>query len=310
MRVFITGGTGLIGVRLVRAIRGRGDQVVVLSRMTNSWHRVGPDVEIVPGDATQPGPWQDMAAACDAVVNLAGAGIFDRRWNPAYKALIRDSRIRTTENVVAAITRQPVRADGSPKVLVSGSAIGYYGPHGDEEVDETAPPGDDFMAKVCVDWEAAASAAASAGVRVALIRTGIVLDHRGGALKQLLTPFKLGAGGPVGSGRQFMSWIHFADEVGVILLALDQAEASGPLNGTAPEPVTNKAFAKALGRALGRPAFLPTPSIGLRVMLGEAAVVVTTGQRVLPRRAEALRYQFQYPDIDSALRQIVRAEGA
>jgi uncharacterized protein (TIGR01777 family) len=305
MRVFITGGTGLIGVRLVRAIRKRGDEVVVLSRQADAWRHVGLDVEIVAGDPTSTGPWQERAAGCDAVVNLAGAGIFDRRWNAGYKNLIRDSRLRATENVVAALSEQ-----SNAKVLVSGSAIGFYGPHGDQELDESSPAGDDFMAKICVDWEAAAKAAESAGVRVALLRTGIVLDRRGGALKQLLTPFQWGLGGPVASGRQYMSWIHHADEVGIILLALDHSEAYGPINGTAYGPVTNKEFAKALGRALGRPAFLPTPAFGMRLILGEVAEVVTTGQRVLPRRAEALGYQFHYPDIDAALRQIAHAERA
>jgi uncharacterized protein (TIGR01777 family) len=305
MRVFVTGGTGLIGVRLVRRLRKRGDQVAVLSRQADAWRRVGPDVEIINGDPTEAGPWQESVAGCDAVVNLAGAGLFDKRWTAKYKATIRDSRVRATENVVAALARQP-----AGKVLVSGSAIGYYGPHGDEELDESSPPGTDTVAHVCRDWEAAATAAESGGVRVVLLRTGIVLDPRGGAFKQLLTPFKLGAGGPVGSGRQIMSWIHHADEVGLILLALDNAEARGPLNATAPRPVTNKEFGKALGRALHRPAFLPTPAFALRLVLGEVAEVVTTGQRVLPRRAEALGYQFQFSEIDSALTQIVRTESS
>jgi uncharacterized protein len=302
MRIFITGGTGLIGVRLIRALRKRGDEVVALSRRADAWKRVGPDVEIIAGDPTEPGPWQDAVGPCDAVVNLAGAGIFDRRWNAEYKAILRDSRVRSTENVVAALAKQP-----ASKVLVNGSAIGYYGPHGDEELDENSPQGNDFMAGICVEWETAALAAVLAGVRVVLLRTGVVLDGRGGALKALWTPFKLGAGGQVGSGKQFMSWIHHADEVGIILLALDNAEARGPINATAPAPVTNKAFGKAFGRALGRPAFLPTPAFGLRLMLGEVAEIITSGQRVLPRRAQALGYQFQYPEIDAALRQIVRA---
>jgi uncharacterized protein (TIGR01777 family) len=310
MRVFVTGGTGLIGVRLVRALRQRGDEVVVLSRRPDAWQRVGPDVATVAGDATAPGPWQDRLAECDAVINLAGAGIFDRRWDEAYKATIRDSRVRSTESVAAALAKQPSRADGTPKVLVNGSAIGYYGPHGDEELTEDSPPGGDFMAQVCVAWEAAARAAEPAGVRVAVIRTGVVLDKAGGALKQLLTPFKLGVGGPVGSGKQYMSWIHHADEVGILLLALDRPEARGPLNATAPEPVTNKQFGKALGAALGRPAVVPTPAFGLRLLLGEVAGMVTTGQRVLPKRAVALGYRFQYPEIGPALRQLVRGAPA
>jgi hypothetical protein len=310
MRVFVTGGTGLIGARLIRALRGRGDAVVVLSRRADAWRRVGVDVEVLVGDPTEPGEWQNAIVGCDAVVNLAGAGLFDRRWSAAYKAAIRDSRVRVTEQVAAALAKQPRRADGSAKVFVSGSAIGYYGPHGDEELDETSPPGDDYLARVCVEWESGAAAATAAGVRVVLLRTGVVLDRAGGALKQLWTPFRLGVGGPVGSGKQYMSWIHHADEVGIILLALDRPDAAGPVNATAPRPVTNREFGKALGRALGRPAVLPTPAVALRLMLGEVAGLVTAGQRVLPRKAEALGYQFQYPDIDSALRQIGRAERA
>jgi uncharacterized protein (TIGR01777 family) len=305
MRVFVTGGTGLIGVRLIRRLRKRGDEVVLLTRRPDAWERVGPDVEVVVGDPTQPGPWQDRLAECDAAINLAGAGIFDKRWSTAYKAVMRDSRVRSTENVVAALVKAPRRADDTPKVLVNGSAVGYYGPHGDEELTEDSPPGDDFLAKLCVEWEAAAKPAEAAGVRVVLLRTGVVLDKEGGALKALLPPFKLGAGGPVGSGKQYMSWIHHADEVGIILLALDHPEAHGPLNGTAPQPVTSKQFGKALGAALGRPAFLPTPGFGLRLLLGEVADVLTTGQRAVPKRALGLGYAFQYPDVDGALRQIV-----
>jgi uncharacterized protein (TIGR01777 family) len=306
MRVFVTGGTGLIGRRLIRQLRRRDDDVVVVSRRADAWERVGHDVAVVVGDPTEAGPWQDGIAECDAVINLAGAGIFDKRWNDTYKATIRESRLRSTANVVAALAKQPTRADGSPKVLVNGSAIGYYGPHGDEELTEDSPPGSDFMARLCVEWEAAARAVEQAGVRAALVRTGVVLDTAGGALSALLPPFKVGAGGPVGSGTQYMSWIHWADCVGIMLLALDHAEATGPLNNTAPQPVTNREFGKALGRALGRPAFLPTPAFGLRLLLGEVAGVITTGQRVLPKRASALGYQFRYPDIDSALRQLIR----
>jgi uncharacterized protein (TIGR01777 family) len=304
MRVFITGGTGLVGSRLVRALRKRGDEVVVLSRRADAWEHVGPDCTIVHGDPTVPGPWQDRIAECNAVVNLAGAGIFDKRWTPEYKQLIRDSRVKSTANVVDALNK----AGGPEKVLVNASAIGYYGPHGDEELDESSPPGRDFMARICVDWEAAAREAEAAGVRVAIIRIGIVHDARGGALKQLLLPFKLGLGGPVGMalrpkdwGRQYWSWTHYADLTGILLLALDRREASGPINGTAPHPVTNKEFARAFGKVLRRPAFTPTPALALRLMLGEVAEVIAAGQRVLPRRALELGYRFQFPTIDSAL---------
>src|SRR5262245_44761302 len=307
MRVFVTGGTGLIGARLVRTLRKRGDEVVVLSRRPDAWESVGPDCTIIQGDPTVPGPWQDRIRDCDGVVNLAGAGIFDQRWTREYKQLIRDSRVKSTANVVDALRK----SGGTGKVLVNASAIGYYGPHGDEELDESRPPGRDFMAGVCVEWEAASRGAEAVGTRVAMIRTGIVHDARGGALKQLLLPFKLGLGGPVGMalrpkdwGRQYWSWIHHADLIGIFLLALDHREASGPINGTAPHPVTNKEFARAFGKVLGRPAFAPTPALALRLMLGEVADVVATGQRVLPRKALALGYQFQFPTIDAALAEL------
>lgn len=305
MRIFVTGGTGQIGVRLIRALRQRGDDVVLLSRQTDAWKIVGPDVTVTVGDPMQPGDWQKIAAECDAVVNLAGANIFARRWNADYKQLIRESRIRSTQNVVQAITSAPKRADGSAKVLVSGSAIGYYGFHGDEVLTEKDPAGGDYLAVASRDWESAAFAAESAGVRVACIRIGVVFDSRGGAIRNLMTPFKLGVGGPIGSGRQYMSWIHHADVVGIIVLALDDAEATGPINGTAPAPVTNKAFAKAFGAALHRPAFFPTPAFAMRLVLGEVASLVTKGQRVEPAQALALGYQFRFPDVGSALSDIV-----
>lgn len=305
MRVFVTGGTGLIGVRLVRALRKRGDDAVVLTRRENAWERIGPDVTIVVGDGMIPGPWQDQAAECDAVVNLAGAGIFDHRWTSDYKQLISDSRVKTSENVAAALMKQPMRADGSPKALVNGSAIGYYGACGDERLSEDGPPGDDYLARRTVDWEAAAKVAESAGIRVTMIRTGVVLDPAGGPLGKLLPPFKLGLGGPIGSGMQYMSWIHYADEIGIILLALDNPDARGPINAAAPEPVTNREFAKALGHALGRPTFLRTPAFAVRMALGEVAGVVTTGQRVVPARALELGYVFQFPELKGALRNIL-----
>jgi uncharacterized protein (TIGR01777 family) len=189
--------------------------------------------------------------------------------------------------------------------LVNASAIGYYGPHGDEEVTEDSPPGSDFLANLCVEWENAAREAQSSGVRCAMIRVGVVLDKEGGALAKLLTPFKLFAGGPVGSGRQWMSWIHHADLTGLFLLALDNPQAIGPINGTAPNPVTNRDFGKALGHALHRPSFVWTPALALQVALGGAATLVVTGQRVLPKRALELGYSFQYPTVEAALAQIL-----
>lgn len=303
MRVFITGGTGLVGSRLIVRLREREDEAIVLTRRpVEARSMFGAACTIVEGDPTQAGAWMDTAAACDAVVNLAGENIFARRWNDEFKERLRASRLRATENVVQALARPAT----GPKILVNASAIGYYGPRGDEELDEESPPGDDFLAKLCVDWEAAAARAAEVpGVRVARVRIGVVLDRDGGALQKMLMPFRFGVGGPVGwfpwSGKQVMSWIHIDDLVGIICLALSHPGAAGALNGTAPQPLTNKQFAKALGRALYRPALLPTPPLALRVLLGEAATLVTTGQRVVPRKALALGYTFRFPTLDAAL---------
>jgi len=306
MRVFVTGGTGLIGQRLVTALLRRGDGVVVLTRRFAAARQMfGPECQLVEGDPMQPGDWLKSIDNCDGVVNLAGENIFAHRWNAKFKDLLLQSRLETTVNVVAALKQKPKRVDGSPKVLVNASAIGIYGAHGDEELTEKSPPAADFMANICVEWEKAAQAVEEAGVRCALVRIGIVLDKQGGALPQMLTPFKLFIGGPVGSGKQYMSWIHHEDLLGLFLLALDRTEVTGPLNGTAPNPVTNRAFSRALGAALHRPSFLPTPAFGLRILLGQVAQVVATGQRVLPKVALQMGYQFKFPTIDAALANIL-----
>jgi uncharacterized protein (TIGR01777 family) len=306
MRVFITGGTGLIGTRLVRQLRLRQDQPVVLSRRPEAAQQFGSEAEVVQGDPTQAGPWQDRAAECDAIINLAGEGIFNKRWSTEFKQKLRDSRVKSTENCAAAIGMNARRADGSPKLLINASAIGIYGPHGDEELDESTPAGDDFLARVCVEWEEAARAVVAKGVRLVIARMGVVLDKNGGALKKLLTPFKFGMGGPVGSGKQYTAWVHHADVVGLLVFALDTPAASGPMNVTAPGPVTNKEFGKAIGRALGRPAFVWTPGIVLKLGLGGVSEVVLSGQRVLPRKALEWGYAFQFPQIDAALADILR----
>jgi uncharacterized protein (TIGR01777 family) len=306
MRLFITGGTGLVGQRLVKELLHRGDQVVILSRRaTHARELFGANVEIVEGDPMRSGDWMNAVADCDAVIHLVGENVFARRWNADFKKLLYESRVLSTQQVVDALRRKPIRADGQPKVLINASAIGYYGPRGDEELTEDSAPGSDFQAQLCIEWERAARAAESSGVRVALMRVGVVLDKEGGALAKVLTPFKLGGGGPVGSGRQWLSWIHHVDLVGLFLLALDNAEAKGPLNGTAPNPVTNRDFAKALGRVLHRPSFVWTPALALRILLGEAATLVTTGQLVLPKRYSEMGYSFQYPTLEAALTQIL-----
>jgi uncharacterized protein (TIGR01777 family) len=305
MQVFVTGGTGLVGRRLVPRLLERGDQVMVLTRRPAAAEGLlGPKPTLVEGDPMQAGPWMDRVGDCDGVIHLAGENIFARRWSAAFKELLRDSRLRGTRNVVEALSRRPAQPDGRPRVLVSASAIGYYGTHGDEELDEDSPPGSDFLAQLCVDWEKAALAAQQAGIRCALVRVGLVLDRVGGALGKMLLPFQIGVGGPIGNGRQWASWIHHADLVGLFLLALDRPEATGPLNGTAPTPLTNRDFSRALGHALHRPAFLPAPRFGLRLMLGEVADVIASGQRVLPRRPLALGYTFRYPLLEAALAEI------
>jgi uncharacterized protein (TIGR01777 family) len=302
MRVFVTGGTGLVGSRLVKRLASRGDEVLVLTRRPAVARDLfGPAVTAVEGDPVRPGDWMDEVASCDGVLSLVGENIFSRRWNAAFKQLLVDSRVKSTQNLVQAVSGTPRRADGSPKVLVSASAIGIYGPHGDESLNENSPPGSDFLASLCVEWEKVAQAVEASGVRRVSVRVGVVLDKEGGALAKLLTPFKLGAGGPVGSGKQWMSWIHHEDLGSLFLLALDNPGASGPLNGTAPNPVTNRDFSKALGRALHRPSFMPTPGFGLRLLLGEVADVITTGQRVQPERALALGMRFRFPTLDQAL---------
>jgi hypothetical protein len=301
MRVFLTGGTGLVGNRLIQHLQKRQDKVVLLTRRPEvARQKFGPTVSVVEGDPTKPGPWMDSVAECDAVINLAGENVFARRWSDDFKNLMCESRIKATENVVQALTKNR-SANGAARTLVNASAIGYYGFHDDQELTEESPPGIDYLAKLCVDWEQAAHAAESAGVRVVMVRIGVVLDKEGGALAKLLTPFKLFVGGPAGSGKQWMSWIHHEDLIGIFLLALDRPEASGPMNGTGPNPLTNKEFSRALGRALHRPSFFPTPAFGLRMMLGEVADVVVKGQKVLPKKALSLGYKFQFPQIDAAL---------
>jgi uncharacterized protein (TIGR01777 family) len=300
MRIFLTGGTGLVGSLLTKRLCERGDHVVLLSRRPDAAKTLGDGVTVVTGDPMQTGPWMDAVADCDAVVHLAGEGIFNRRWSQEFKDLIHSSRIKSTANIVAALAR----SSRPGRTLVSASAVGWYGPHGDEELTEDSGPGGDFLAKVCIDWEKAAEPATAQGVRVVLLRTGIVLDKNGGALGQMLTPFKLFVGGPVGSGKQWMSWIHNEDEVGLILFALDHPEISGPFNASAPIPVTNRDFSTALGTALGRPSFFPTPGFMLRIMLGESAEIVTNGQRVLPKKALAAGYDFKFKTIYAALGEI------
>lgn len=312
MRVFITGGSGTIGRRLARRLKERGDQPIILSRNSDEARRKPSlrGLQVIGGDPSQAGPWQDEVDGSDAVVNLAGQNVFGGRWDAEFKRQIRDSRVLGADQVVLAIGKARKR----PTVLVQGSAIGYYGPRDDEPIKEGSPPGTDFLAVVCRETEDAARAAEKLGARLVTIRTGVVLSKGEGALGVMEPIFKWLPGGaaPVGNGghpynlgkgRQWISWIHLEDIVGLFLLALDNPSARGPINGTGPNPVRNADFARELAKVLHRP-FLPfgPPDLLLRVALGEKAHVVTTGQRVLPGRAEELGYPFLHPELAEALK--------
>ena len=295
MRVTVTGATGRIGTRVVRRLRERGDEVTVLSRDAGR-ARDALGVEAVAWDPEAgPAPAEALAGR-HGVIHLAGEDVA-QRWSDAVKERIVRSRELGTRNLVAGLRA----AEPRPGVLVSSSAVGWYGAHGDEVLTEAAPAGDDFLAQVCVAWEREAAAAEELGVRVVRVRTGVVLDKEGGALAKMLPFFKLGGGGPVAGGEQYMSWIHVDDLAAVYLAALDGGDWSGPVNATAPEPVTNKAFSKALGRALHRPAVAPVPGFAVKALYGEMAQIVVNGQRVVPERTRALGFRFAHPELDEAL---------
>ncbi len=300
MNVTLTGATGLLGAAIVRALLARGDAVTVLSRDPDRARSALGDVE---AHAWQPLQEPAPAAALsgrDAVVHLAGESVA-QRWTDEARRAIRDSRETGTRNLVAGIAA----ADPRPPVLVSASGVDYYGPHGDEPLSEDAPPGDDFLARVCVAWEREASRAAEHGLRVAILRTAVVLDRDGGALSKMLPFFRLGIGGPVAGGRQYMPWIHAEDIVELYLAALDDAAWEGAINACAPEPVTNREFSRALGRALHRPAFAPVPALAIRLLYGDMAEIVTTGQRAVPTRALEHGFAFRHTDLEQALREAV-----
>jgi uncharacterized protein (TIGR01777 family) len=301
MHIFITGATGFIGRALV--LRLQRDAHVVIAWVRNEERArsaLGADVRLLPIDAGE-SSLRDALAVSDGVVNLAGEPLVGR-WSRQRRQAIIESRVQLTERLVHAMRH----AKHQPAVSVSGSAVGYYGDRGDEILTEESVPGDNFLARLCRDWEATALQSESEGVRVVLLRTGIVLGREGGALARMLLPFKLGLGGPIGSGRQYMPWIHLHDHVDMIAAALSDERFSGPLNASAPAPVTNRDFGKALGRALHRPAIMPLPGLALKLALGEASSVLLTGQRAVPEKALRLGFSFQYPEIDSALAEIIR----
>jgi uncharacterized protein len=301
VRVLVTGATGLIGTALCDALLDRADEVVGFSRDPEKAQAARPGIDWHPWEPTLERPPAEAFEGVDGVVNLVGETIA-QRWNEETKRRIMESRRTATHNLVQTIATLPRR----PRVLVSQSAVGYYGDRGERIIDESVGPGSSFDSAVVREWEKAAREIESSDVRLAITRSGQILDPQGGLLGELLTPFKLGLGGPIAGGGQYLSWIHRDDELGILLKALDDEQVGGVLNATAPHPVTNHEFAKALGRALGRPAVIPVPGLALDLKFGrEFGAVLRGGQRVVPKRAQELGYEFKHPDLDEALNSLL-----
>jgi uncharacterized protein len=301
VRVLVTGASGFIGSALCDALLVRGDSVVGLTRDPQRARSTNPSVVWHAWEPTLERPPADAFAGVDAVVNLAGEKI-NQRWNDDVKRRIMESRRAATRNLIGALAG----LERKPRVLVNQSAIGFYGDRGDAIVDESAEPGEGYDSEVVREWEAAAREAGALGLRLVVVRTGHVLDPSGGLLGELMTPFKLGVGGPIAGGHQYMSWIHIDDEVGILLWAIDNERVGGTINATAPNPVTNRDFSRALGQALGRPAVMPVPGLVLDLKFGkEFGQVLRGGQRVMPRRALDLGYEFQHTEINEAFRSLL-----
>lgn len=306
MKVAITGATGFVGSLLVQRLHAKGHQIVVLTRNTTFAQKVFPsetfpNVEIIAYTPNTSGSWQSVITSCDGVVNLAGEPIGEGRWTPERKQEILNSRKLGTQKIVEAITN----ANPKPTVLINASAIGYYGTSETATFDETSLSGSDFLAQVCQIWEAEARKVKDAGVRLVILRFGIVLGN-GGALDKMIPPFKLFAGGPIGSGRQWFSWIHVDDLVSLILEALTKPEIEGVYNGTAPNPVRMADLSQTLGEVMNRPSWLPVPGFAIEALLGDGAMVVLEGQQVLPKRTLETGFEYKYPNLQSALAQILK----
>jgi len=300
MKVAITGATGFVGSRLVERLQAQGHQPLILTRNRASADRAFPTLEIVAYTPTESGSWQQAIAGCDAVVHLAGEPIAESRWTPERKQEILNSRQLSTQKIVEAIAQ----ANPKPTVLVNASAIGYYGTSETATFDESSPAGNDFLAEVCQAWEAEAQKVKDAGVRLVILRLGIVLGD-GGALAKMTPPFKVFAGGPIGTGRQWFSWIHRDDLVNLILEALSRKDIEGVFNATAPNPVRMTELCQTIGETLNRPSWLPVPSFALEALLGEGAKVVLEGQQVLPKRTTSYGFKYRYPTVKQALAEIL-----
>ena len=301
MKVFITGGTGFVGTTLTQKLVQEGHEVTLLTRSIKSHAAAPRGVSYVEGDPTQKGPWQEKIAGQDVVINLAGAPIF-RRWSNTAKKLIWDSRIVTTKNLVEALSARK----GKETHFFSTSAVGYYGFHQDEVLDESSPSGDGFLADLSKEWESAAMKAKDYGVHVILMRFGIVLGRQGGALQQMITPFKWWMGSPLGSGDQWFSWIHEQDLVDMFHYIIKEKKISGAVNCAAPNPVTNRELTQTLGEVLGKPTFMPAvPGLVMGLMLGEFGSVLLKGQRVVPKKLLDAGFRFSFPDLRSALKDLL-----
>ena len=302
MKIVIAGGTGFIGRPLCATLIQGGHRITVLTRHIGEVrHRPELPIQAVEWNARDSGPWEQVLEGADAVINLAGASIADARWTEVRKQLITDSRVLTTRLLVRALSRW----SSKPATFISASGIGYYGACDDRVLDEGAARGEGFLADLCLAWESEALRAAEFGARVVTLRTGMVLEQDGGALPKMLLPFRLFAGGPIMPGSQWVSWIHRRDHIGLIQWALSTPTVSGPINAVAPEPVTMKMFCEVLGRVLHRPSWLPVPRFALNALLGELGTLMTTGQRVIPAKAMAGGYRFQYPTLEPALQAIL-----
>ncbi|MEN8005827.1 MAG: TIGR01777 family oxidoreductase [Candidatus Krumholzibacteriota bacterium] len=301
MRVFVTGGTGLVGRAVIPLLLDRGDEVLCLTRDPARARTVlPPGAEILGGDPTMPGDWQDRLGTCDGVINLAGFPVADGLWTRSRKQRIRRSRLSTTGNVVAALA-----ACDQPMVFVSASAVGYYGDRGDSALGENSEPGAGFLSRLALEWEHTAMKADRENVRVALIRVGVVLAAEGGALPRMLPAFRLGMGGPLGLGNQYFPWIHIRDLARLLIFALDQKDLAGPVNAAVPDPPRQKEFAGALGRAVGKPAFMPVPGFILKLALGEMAGILLDSQRVVPNVLKAAGFKFEFAELEKALGDLV-----
>ena len=302
MKVIISGGTGFIGSELATSLVSDGNDVIVLSRDPARVHHLPANVRVEYWDGRTTEGWGKLTADTDAIVNLAGEGIDAGRWDARHRQRIIESRVTAGQAIVQAIEASAKK----PSVLIQASAVGYYGARSSEEIGDDGSSGDDFMAKICLAWEASTTKAETYGVRRVVIRTGAVLSPKHGALRRMLFPFKMGVGGPVGGGKQWLSWIHIDDEVRAIRFLLDNQSASGNFNLTAPGPLTNRQFSKALGQVLRRPAIMPIPAFALRLIYGEMSRVILDGQRVLPVRLLKLGFEFHFRDIEAALRDLLK----